>query len=332
MARTILQSQMTPADELRELLGRVEKRLANLRGSGEGAVELLLDLDRIDELWPELEAQGVDLRAEAGRWDTIQAQARRSGPRLLRELWAVGGLDQLRKREHGAEAALSWWWRLDALVRQDSIARWRRSLVTLGVIALVGVAIWLLLRIFFPVDPQVQAAFAAQSAGEQKILNSGDYAGALADFQAAAQHTPNEPEAWIRIGAVLEKLGETQAAQENYDRARGLSQDEKSFHLARAGIYLGLLMYDEAFTDTQAVLAEEPRNAVAWYYLGSVYEGQGKLEPALDALEKTSEYATESDQTELVALARYRMAMLMQQVGLGDMRGPQPTLTATPDA
>ncbi len=323
---------MTPADELRELLGGVEKRLANLRGSGKGAAELLLDLDRIDELWPELEAQGADLRPESGRWETIQAQLRRNGPRLLRELWAVGGLDQLRKREHGAEAELSWWWRLDELVRQDTTARWRRSLMMLGAGALVVVALWLLQRTFFPVDPQVQAALSAQTAGEQKIINSGDYASALADFQAAAEHQPDDPASWIRIGAVYEKLGEMEAAQENYDRARHLTTSETEFHVARAGIYLGFLMYDEAYGDTQAVLAAEPKHAVAWYYLASAYEGQGKLEPALDALEKTSEYATESDQTELVALARYRMAMLMQQVGLGDMRDPEPTVTATPEA
>ncbi|OQA46224.1 MAG: Tetratricopeptide repeat protein [Chloroflexi bacterium ADurb.Bin325] len=323
---------MTPADELRELLGRVEKRLANLRGSGQGAVELLLDLDRIAELWPELEAQGVDLRPEAGRWDTIQAQLRRSGPRVLRELWAAGGLDQVRAQQHATADGLAWWWQLDSLVRQESIARVRRTLVTLGVVAAVVVGAWLLLHTLFPVDPQVQAALAAQTAGEQKIVNYGDYAGALADFETAAQHTPDDPDMWIRVGAVQEKLGDAQAAQANYARARQLSASERAFHLARAGIYLSFLMYDEAHADVQAVLAEEPRNAVAWYYLGSVYEGQGKLELAVDALEKTSEYADESNQTELVALARYRMAMLLQQVGLGDMREPEPTPTATPGA
>jgi len=332
MARAIRTSQMTPADELRELLGHVEKRLANLRGSGQEAAELLLDLDRIDEIWPELEAQGVDLRPEAGRWDTIQAQLRRNGPRVLRELWAAGGLDQLRTRQHGDATGLAWCWQLDYLVRQESIVRWRRTLVTLGVVAVVAVGAWLLLRTLFPVDPQVQAALSAQTAGEQKIINYGDYAGALADFQAAAEHTPDDPDVWIRIGAVLEKLGDTQAAQENYDRARRLSTNEMEFHVARAGIYLGFLMYDEAYADTQAVLAAEPKHAVAWYYLASVYEGQGKLELAVDALEKTSEYASESNQSELVALARYRMAMLMQQVGLGDMREPEPTVTATPGA
>jgi tetratricopeptide (TPR) repeat protein len=323
---------MTPADELRELLGGVEKRLANLRGSGEGAAELLLDLDRIDTLWPELEAQGADLRPESGRWDTIQAQLRRNGPRLLRELWAVGGLDQLRRREHGGEVELSWWWRLDDLVRQDSIARWRRSLTMLGAGVLVVVTLWLLQRTFFPVDPQVQAALSAQTAGEQKIMNSGDFASALPDFQVATEHQPDDPTTWLRVGAVYEKLGDMQAAQENYDRARRLSPNEMEFRVARAGIYLSFLMYDAAYADTQAVLAHEPRHAVAWYYLASAYEGQSKLELAVDALEKTSEYATESNQTELVALARYRMAMLLQQVGMGDLRDPEPTVTATPDA
>ncbi len=77
MARALRHEQMTPADELRDRLAACERAIANIRGSGPGARRLLEDMDRISELWPVLEAAGLDLRPEAGRWETIQASLRR---------------------------------------------------------------------------------------------------------------------------------------------------------------------------------------------------------------------------------------------------------------
>jgi len=86
MARSLQSGQVTPADELRELLSTSEKLVASVRGSGAGVLVLLENMDRLSELWPELEAAGVDLRPEAGRWETLQATVRRNGRRLVREL------------------------------------------------------------------------------------------------------------------------------------------------------------------------------------------------------------------------------------------------------
>ena len=52
MAQMVQRGQVTPADELRDLLDTAEKRVANVRWSGEGALALLGELDRIAELWP----------------------------------------------------------------------------------------------------------------------------------------------------------------------------------------------------------------------------------------------------------------------------------------
>ncbi len=337
MARAIRTSQMTPAaelrvtpaDELRELLGRVEKRLANLRGSGQEAAELLLDLDRIDELWPELEAQGVDLRPEAGRWDTIQAQLRRNGPRVLRELWAAGGLDQLRARQHGAATGLAWWWQLDDLVRQESIIRRRRTLVTLGVVAMVAVGAWLLLRTLFPVDPQVQAALSARLRASRRSSTTATTQGRWRTSRRRLSIRPTirmygsaSVRCW-RSWAIRGPRRRTMTVRSGSASARVSSGARR--HLP------GLFMYDEACADTRRSWPRSRRTQSRWYYLGSVYEGQGKLELAVDALRKRP-CASESNQSGLVALARYRMAMLMQQVGLGDMREPEPTVTATPEA
>ncbi len=53
MAQMVQRGQVTPADELRGLLDSAEIRVANVRWSGEGALALLGELDRIAELWPD---------------------------------------------------------------------------------------------------------------------------------------------------------------------------------------------------------------------------------------------------------------------------------------
>jgi tetratricopeptide (TPR) repeat protein len=336
MARSIRTDHMTPADELRELLASSEKRLANLKGSGEGAVELLLDLDRIDELWPQLEAQGMDLRPEAGRWETIQAQLRKNGAQLLRELIAAGGFDAVRRKYHPEYGqpqlpeqpgqGVSWWWDMDAVVRQDRVQRLKRTGIAVGVVGIIALAVALIFRYAFPVDPAAQAAMRSQSAGEQKIMGSADFQGALADFQQALQSTPNDPDAWLRVGAVQQKLGDTQAAEASFAKAASLYDNENKLLLARAAIYIGFLMIDEAQVDLDKVLVSDPNNAVAHYYMGSVWESRGDAEKAIAELQKASDLASEGNQAELIALARYRMGMLMQAM---QVRGPD-TTTPTP--
>ena len=69
-------------------------------------MQLLQDMDRIAELWPQLAAAGMDLRPEAGRWETIQAHTHRQARSIVRELRRSGGLPALRSRRNGGTAQL----------------------------------------------------------------------------------------------------------------------------------------------------------------------------------------------------------------------------------
>ena len=207
MARALRYEQMTPADELRERLAACEKGIANLRGSGTRARALLEDMDRIGELWPVLEAAGLDLRPEAGRWETIQASVKRVARRLLKELRASGGLATVRAEQH-PDGQCAWWWRLDEAVAQDSKRRALRTSLTVATIIVAVLAAYFLFRLLFPVDPNLKAAMDLQSAGEMKIQKAGDFAGALADFRSATSFLPNDAETWLRLGVAQEVVGD----------------------------------------------------------------------------------------------------------------------------
>jgi tetratricopeptide (TPR) repeat protein len=329
MAQFVERGQVTPADELRELLTLAEKRLANVRGSGEGALLLLRELARVAFLWPQLEEQGVDLRPEAGRWATIQRTVSQKAGRLLAELKGLGGIEKLREQEHpgGTDAP---WWHLDSLVRERNRKATRRTLLTMAAIIVIGAGLYFLLfRVLFRPDPLVQESVRRVGAGEQLVQERGDFAAALAEFEAAAAATPDDPYVWLRVGAARQQLGNAAGAEEAFSRARALSESELDFFRARGSAYLALGLIDPADGDLRAALDIKYDDAQSWYLIANVFESRGQIAEALDALDKASQYGQETNQNELTAMARYRMGMLMQQLQLSPPTAESP-MTPTP--
>jgi len=324
MAQALRAEQVTPADELRYLLGASEIAVANLQDRNSDALALLRDLDRIAALWPVLEADGVDLRPEAGRWETLQAALRKHAPVLLRRVRGLGGLPALRATYHAVDEP-AWWWRLAEEVGAQRRERTvKLAVVGIGVVA-IGVTISFLLKIFFPVDPILQASVSARMNGQQKIQNQADFQGALADFQQATALTPDDPDPWLWLGATQLKLGDSATAAVSFQRARALYQDEGDFLLYRAAIYIAMPMIAEARVDLEELLVSDPENAQAYYYLASVFEMEESYMDAVNALQKASDLAEAQNNAELTALARYRMALLMQQVQARSFALPTPT-------
>jgi tetratricopeptide (TPR) repeat protein len=339
MARAIQEERVTPADELRSLLTDCEKLVANVPNSGDTIARLLKNMDRLAELWPRLEDAGMDLRPEAGRWETVQAGTYKQARHILAELRPAGGLRALRAKEGlpqqpgqltqpGAapQDEERWWWYLDLTMRRQRSRQLRR--LALGLVAAVAVIAVLnfALNKFFPVDPKVSASAGKQMAGQQQVQSGGDVQQALVNFQEATTLTPDDPDAWIWSGVAEQKLGHAAEAQAAFAKAQTLLQADLSFHMARAPVYLAFGMYDHGQADLNAIFAQDPNNPQAHYYLASLYEDQGELTKAAQELEKVSTLAEQRKQTELTAIARYRLGMLMQAMQM------RPDLTAAPTA
>ena len=324
MAQALRYEPVTPADELRELLTDNEKLVVTLRGQGAGSLTLLQNMDRIAALWPELEAAGVDLRPEAGRWETLQASLRKHGPRLVRELRAAGGLPALRAQYHADDEA-AWWWYLAEDIQAHNVKRWLRAGILILSVVVAGAAVIFLLNKLFPVDPNVRASMSRQLAGQQKIEDDTDYQGALTDFQAAVALTPDDPDPWLWLGCTQQKLGNDADARASFQRAQALSKEKLDFWLARIPIYANLQMPDEARNDIDAVLAQDPENPQAYFYLAGILENQEQYRAAAEALQRTSDLADARNDAQLTAIARYRLAILMQRMQAKAFALPTPT-------
>jgi Flp pilus assembly protein TadD len=329
MARALEATHKTPADELRDLLTKGEKLVVNPGDGADGTIELLQLLDRVDELWPRLTAAGVDLRPESGRLEALHAATGKQAAILLRRLRDAGGIESIRSRIRPGEDA-GWWWHLDTLVRERRMRSLRTAAIVTAVVLLVGAALVFILNRLFPVDPNVSAALTLTNRGQMQAAEQGDYAGALAQFQAAAELTPEDPEVWLWIGMLQDRLGRPAEAKDAFERARGLLSSDGDFYVQRAAAYLGAQWIGPARQDLEAALAIDPENPQAYYYLATVYELSGDVANALQSLERASDLADKRGVPELTAMARYRMGMLLQAVAAPGVGTPGLQPTATP--
>jgi tetratricopeptide (TPR) repeat protein len=283
-------------------------------------------MDRIAVLWPQVEAMGADLRPEAGRWETLQAQVHKHAPVIAREVAAAGGFDKLRGREHPLGQA-AWWWYLDRQVRQDRIRRLRNAVLTLLGLALLGAAALFIFNRLMPVDPKVQAALSKQMAGQRSIQETGDYPAAVKAFEEAVALTPDDAELWLWLGAAQKKVGDNAAAEQSFARGRQILGKAIEFHIQRGQILSAAGFLDEARADIDAALAEDPEEPRAYLYLAGILEMQGQLSEAIKAMERASEFSEKRNQPELTAISRYRLAFMYQQIQGQMMRPSTPAPT-----
>jgi cytochrome c-type biogenesis protein CcmH/NrfG len=321
MGRELPAGRVTPADEMRGLLLDCERLLGNIRGQGASLARLPENMDRIAEMWPSLTARGVDLRPEAGRWETIQAQTHKHAAAIAGELRAACGFEVLRAK-HGGDTS-AWWWQLDRETAQRSTRRTRRTIVAVAVVILVLAGAVFALTRLFPSDPRQTRAGELLVAGQQKIDTSQDYRAALPYFQAAADATPGDAEPWLWIAISQQKLGNAAAAQDAFRQARAAAGNDLDFYLGRAPIFLEARSLTPARADLAAALQLDPKSPQAYYFLSTIDETEGHIAQAIQDLQHASDYAEARGETSLVAATRYRLAILMQRNQIG---APQSTV------
>lgn len=323
MAHAISSSALTPADRLRFLLDASERRGVNIRGVGAAAaVELLHWLDEIDALFPALEAGGMDLAPERGRWQAVQGAVRRHERALRRELAAAGGLAALRAQQAPSPAPGQWWWRLDELARQ----RQRRTLVrTLAALALLLLLLIGGLRLFnhlFPVDPAVAASFRLRAEGEQ-ALRSGDMAAAIAHYEAARAAMTDDVDALAWLSVLYEIAGDEKAATAAATELARYLPPAAALAL-QSSLFSSLGHGERALTLATAAIAADPGTVQAYLSLGSAYELLDDPAQAMAAYEQATLAAEQSGDQTLQAIARVRLAYLLQR-GAGSNRAPAAT-------
>lgn len=312
MTHSASKTQLTPADELRHLLDEAEKRAVNLRGVGpEKTTELLLMLDKIDALIPELEAIGVNIQPELGRWEGVQGTVQRYATDVQRELRPAGGLAQVRSEQPDLPPKEHFWWWLDVTGRQQTIKRVRRTALWVAGIAIVLIAGALLFQKLFPVDPLVKESYRLQIAAEQLIIDGGDTDEILQLLEEAAALTPDQMDIQSKLVVLYENQGQMDRAEVIRQQLLGnFTASDVYAQLAQTHFEMG--DYQQAFDLAKIAIEENPDNAVAYMSAGLAAEALGDRMLAVGYLREASDVAARTDDAELQAIARIQLAQILQ--------------------
>jgi tetratricopeptide (TPR) repeat protein len=297
----------TPADRVRDALDRAELLVSRLRGAGPQVLELLHLLDRATESLAELEAAGVDVRAEHVRFETVQRQLRRQQGLFLAQAGAAFREERTAVQPDRAR----WWWFLDQAVSQQRRRRLRQWLLgALAVALLLWTAWWVYDRFIAP-PPQVRQAFRLSASGET-LASEGDLRAALAEFEAAAALTPQDPELWIWQGVIHVELSEPGEAQEAFETARSLYEADFDFFLNRARTYLRVGDLVAASADVEQAVLENPGSGQGYLLRAGIATERGDYDAAVADLERAAELAQAAGDVQLEAVVRTQRALVIQ--------------------
>jgi tetratricopeptide (TPR) repeat protein len=302
------QKKLNPADELREILISLEERQPRVRSFDAGqAQRFLLDLDRIDSLFHQLESAGLDLLPEKGRWQAHLAWLQKQTAPLLKSL---GGPAALRaQRPASLPPPEKWWWYLDKRVAaQRQRLRRQIALIAVAILVLVGGLVVLFQTVLAP-SPEVLARLEAENSAYEAIDN-GEYPQALADIEQGLVKVPGNPDLLLLKGVVEEVLGEDTAAADSFDQAQVGLNSPFYFYLARSQLQLRVGQFSKAEHDARTALELDEKSAGAWFLLGQALESQNKLPEAASAYQKASELGMDSGDNEVVVMARMALGRL----------------------
>lgn len=324
MAYSVESRPNNPAAHMRDLLDKAERLVVQVDGSN--IAELLTLLDTLEATLAAFEGEGIDLRAEHTRWDSLLARLDSNPDNLLRAAAVVGGLPKLRAQRQSPPAGEeSFWWRLDEIVAQRRRANLRRVLTTVvGLVAVIALLLWSV-ETFFPPDPDAVLMVETTSRIDQLIM-AENWAEALALVQTTRQQLPQQPELILWEVVFQERLGDSAAAATALQEAQTVLADRPADlwitlgnNRLRVGDIAGaVLAADQA-------LAIAPTEPQVTFLLGGIAEAQGNIPAAIDYFDQTFTLA-QATNPQLAVIARVRMGNLLQSPAAFE----SPVATPTP--
>jgi tetratricopeptide (TPR) repeat protein len=147
---------------------------------------------------------------------------------------------------------------------------------------------------------------------EAKALeHSQQYEGAIAIYDQALNHYPQDYRLWHERGLALAKLQRFEAANASYDSAYKLRPDHRDLAHERGDALLELERYEEAILALNVYLRYEPNSAHVLTDRGYALHQLGRYDEALRSLNQALTYA-QRDQDSRQRASYYRIASLQQ--------------------
>ncbi len=300
--------KLNPADEVRALLDSLEERRVKVKAmDAPAARQVLYDLDEVATRLQGLEAAGLELLPERGRFESIQHRFQQEAAPLLKALGGAAALTT--QRPQPLPPPESWWWYLDEQVAGRRRRRGRQiTLMVAVIVALLG-GVYLAFQTVLAPDPQVVARLEAENE-TLAALDRGDYPAALAAVEQGLQKVPGEANLFLMKGVIQEMLGDSAGGEQSYRAAQEHIARPIDFYLNRSRLYVRANRLSQAEADARTALKLDNNSAGAWLLLGQALEFQGKRAEAVAAYQQAADLASASGENEIFVTARLAVARI----------------------
>jgi tetratricopeptide (TPR) repeat protein len=290
----------SPLDALRHTLDAFERSFATL-GDDPAATRKTLELgDALEPLFAAGRAVGADVAAEEVRLENLRDQLRTRAPRIARQIGTP-------------DAALAGGpsWRIVAAELATRRRAREKALFTIG-LPIAIMCGFLLGIVFWPRPPQPNFNQI------QELAYAGAYPTALVLARAEAAQFPQSYEAAAWHAAMAQ--ASEQDATALWNQVYAMIDDPVQARFQRGVLLLDIGLVDAAETMALELVALPDGVVFGDLLQGDVYAARRQVPEAVEAFERSADAAQATDQPELEALARMRIALQLQ-------RPPGPTAT-----
>ncbi len=193
----------------------------------------------------------------------------------------------------------------------------RRSIiieVAIIILFLISIPIALLVERSAAVSDEVKGSASAYQQKGDQLYNQGKLSDASAQYWQALKLDPKLEDALFRLADIYyENLWNYEALNE-LKKLEKINRNYKGLYLLEGKIYNGRIGdADSAFEALQKVIASDPQNAEAYYFLGTIYQQKNKKEEAISSYEKS--LATDSDDKESIAKSYLQLGRIYKIEG-----------------
>ncbi len=279
--------------------------------SAEKSLALLKGLDAAVVRMKELSEESQSRRLMETQIEEINAQLRKDAGRFIRDVGGLRAYQQARAAVHPPTE--NEWWYLDAFRTAKHQAELRRLAIIGGSLLVVLIVLVIVYNRFFAPDPSVVAVYGAQQSANDAIMN-GNFQLALDDVNKGLQVDPRDGNLLVIKGVIQENLGQADQAAQTFAAAQQVIPTKDAFFVARGQVYLLANQLDKAYADGQAAVKINPLMTQGYLLMGQADEARQNYQRALDEYNKAFDVANQNNQSELAAVIRARMAMMMQSM------------------
>ena len=310
-----------PGSTVSEMLDHLEVLAGKVgMNSAEQSLELLRGLDVVSERINRLEG-ATSRKVVESQFEDITARLQSDSAALLKDLGGKLALRTLREQYQPAEQ--HWWWYLDERQVQLRQAGLRKlGLAILGSVFGLVLAV-LVYNLFLAPDPATVARYEAETSARE-LMSMGQLDEALARIDKGLQAVPDDPSLLILQGVIFEQQQETEKARQVLAKAEQQTVRREEYFQMLGQAYLAVERYEDALTSADGMLKENPQSAQAYILIGQTQEVQRQYSQAFDSYTRAYDLADAQKQTQLAGLARVKMAMVMQLMGMSDPSTAEP--------